>query len=132
MRNAHIFTIAEYAYMLYVYSFCDGSATAAVEVYCQLFPVFRIPDHRVFPRCSIHCVNVVRFPVLMFHLNEHINNMWRNRKIFLKWYSVTLLLACRDFLHVSVFREHVYGECCMMIACTHFTHSMCKMYTRGQ
>lgn len=85
-----------------------------------------------FPRCSIHCVNVVRFPVLMFHLNEHINNMWRNRKIFLKWYSVTLLLACRDFLHVSVFREHVYGECCMMIACTHFTHSMCKMYTRGQ
>jgi hypothetical protein len=31
-----------------------------------------------FPRCSIHCVNVVCFPVLMFHLNKHVNDMWRN------------------------------------------------------
>jgi hypothetical protein len=31
----HIFTIEENADMLYVYSFCDGSATAAaVEEYC--------------------------------------------------------------------------------------------------
>jgi hypothetical protein len=55
-------------------------------------------------------VNVVRFPVLMFHLNEHVN-MWRNRKTFLKWYSVVLLLAREDFLHASVvFHEHVYGR----------------------
>jgi len=27
----HIFTNAEYADMVYVYGFCDGSATAAVE-----------------------------------------------------------------------------------------------------
>jgi hypothetical protein len=87
-----------------------------------------------FPRCSIpsiHCVNVVRFPVLMFHLNEHVNNMWRNRKIFSNWYSVALLLAREDFLHVSVFHEYVYGEHCMMTACTHFTHSVCKFYAQG-
>ena len=44
----HIFTNAEYTAMLYVYSFCYGSATAAVEEYCQRFPMRRIPDHRLF------------------------------------------------------------------------------------
>jgi hypothetical protein len=34
----HIFTNAEYADMLYVYGFCDGSATAAVEEYRRWFP----------------------------------------------------------------------------------------------
>jgi hypothetical protein len=60
-----------------------------------------------FPRCSIHCMNVLCFPVLMFHLNEHVNNIWRNRKTFLKRYSIALLLPCEDFLHVSVFHKRV-------------------------
>jgi hypothetical protein len=43
-----IFTNAEYADMLYVYGFCDGSATAVVEE-CRLrFPVCRIPERGVF------------------------------------------------------------------------------------
>ena len=44
----HIFTNAEYADMMYVYGFCDGSATAAVEEYRRRFPMRRIPDLRVF------------------------------------------------------------------------------------
>jgi len=44
----HIFTNAEYVDMMYVYGFCDGSATAAVEEYRQWFPMRRIPDHSVF------------------------------------------------------------------------------------
>jgi hypothetical protein len=40
----HIFTNAEYADMLYVYGFCDGSATAAAEEYRRRFPMRRIPD----------------------------------------------------------------------------------------
>ena len=36
----------------------------------------RIPDRRVL-RCSIHCLNAVRFPVLMFHLNGLVNKTWR-------------------------------------------------------
>ena len=44
----HIFTNAEYADMMYVNGFCDGSATAAVEEYCRRFPMRRIPDRRVF------------------------------------------------------------------------------------
>ena len=99
---SHIFTNAKYADMLYVYGFCDGSAAAA---------------------------NVVRFLLLMFHLKEHVNNVWRNRKIFLKWNCVAILLAREDFLHVLVTYEHVYDEHCMKTACTHFTHSMWKIYT---
>jgi hypothetical protein len=33
--------------MLYVYGFCDGSDTAAVE-YRRWFPMRRFPDHMVF------------------------------------------------------------------------------------
>ena len=44
----HIFTNAEYADMMYVYGFCDGSATAAVEEYRRRYPMRRIPDRRVF------------------------------------------------------------------------------------
>jgi hypothetical protein len=124
----HIFTNAEYAAVLYVYGFCDGCATA-VE-YRRWFPRHRIPDRReCFPRCSIHCMNVARFPVLVFHLNKHVNDMWRDRKTFLKWYSVALLLTREDFLHVSVFYEHVYGQHCMMRACTNFIHSVCTKST---
>ena len=83
-----------------------------------------------FPRCSIHCLIVIRFPVLLFHLNEQVNNMCRNRKTVLKRYSVAPLLAGAD-LHVSVFHEHVYGEHCMKTACTHFTHTVCKVYNQG-
>ena len=39
---------AEYADMLYVYGFCDGSAKAAVEEYRRRFPMRRFPDRREF------------------------------------------------------------------------------------
>jgi hypothetical protein len=32
-KMPHVFTNVKYADMLYVYGFCDGSATAAVEEY---------------------------------------------------------------------------------------------------
>jgi len=45
---SHTFTNAEYADMVYVYGFCDGSATAAFEEYRRRFPMCRIPDRIVF------------------------------------------------------------------------------------
>jgi hypothetical protein len=51
---------AEYADMLYVYGFRNGSATATVDGFlCAEFWIIEC-----FPRCTIHCMNVVRFPVL--------------------------------------------------------------------
>jgi len=47
-KMPHIFTNAEYADMMYVHGFCDGSATGAVEEYRRLFPMRRIPERRVF------------------------------------------------------------------------------------
>ena len=46
----HIFSKDEYADMLYVYGFSDGSATADVEEYRRRFPRHRIPDRRVFSK----------------------------------------------------------------------------------
>jgi hypothetical protein len=46
----HMLTNAEYADMLYVYGFCDGSATAAVEEYRRRFPMRRIPDRKVLSK----------------------------------------------------------------------------------
>jgi hypothetical protein len=93
----HIFTNVEYADMMYVYGFCDGSATAALEEYRRRFPMRRIPDRRAFSKVFNTLRECGTLPVLMFHLNEHINNMWRNRTTFLKWHSVALLLAREDF-----------------------------------
>ena len=71
-KMPHIFTNAEYAAMLYIYCFCDCSANAAIEEYCQQFPMHRTPDREVFS-----------------------------------------------------------GEHCMKTACTHITHSRCKINTQG-
>jgi hypothetical protein len=49
-KMPHIYTNAEYADMLYVYGFCDGSATAAVEECRRRFPLCRIPDRRKFSK----------------------------------------------------------------------------------
>jgi len=43
----HIFTNAEYADMMFVYGFLDGSDTAAVEECRRRFPMHRIPDRSV-------------------------------------------------------------------------------------
>ena len=101
----HVFTNAEYA------DRCMFMASAMVvpllllknTVDGFLCAEFRIVE--CFTRCSIHCVNAVRFPVLMFHLNGYVNKTWTNRKTFLIWHSVTLLLVREDFKHVSVFHE---------------------------
>jgi hypothetical protein len=49
-KMPHIFTNAEYAAMLYFYGFCGRNATAAVQEYRQRFPMYRIPDRRVFSK----------------------------------------------------------------------------------
>jgi len=50
----HNFTNTAYADMMYVYGFCDGSTTAAVEEYRRRIPMRRIPDRRVFYKDTLH------------------------------------------------------------------------------
>ena len=128
-KITHIFTNAEFGDMMYVYGFCDGSATAAVE-YRQRFPMRRIPDRKVF-----YVFNTLRECGTL--PSAHVSSE-RARKQNMEEHENILDMAQRsptatleDFQHVSVFHEHVYGEHCMETACTHFNHSLCKIYTQG-
>jgi hypothetical protein len=44
LRMPFTFSNAEYADMVYVYGFCDGTAAAAVAEYHRWFPNCTIPD----------------------------------------------------------------------------------------
>ena len=44
----HVFTHAEYAYMVFVYRFCNGNALAACREYSLRVSNRRVPDSRVF------------------------------------------------------------------------------------
>ena len=73
----HVFTHAAYADSVYAYGYCDGSATAAVvknTVGDFVTAEFRFEES--FTNFSPHCVRVVHFPPLMFHLNVKVNKMW--------------------------------------------------------
>jgi hypothetical protein len=48
------FFYEEYADMHFVYGFCNGNTTAAVEEYRLRYPRRRIPDRRVFTRLHQH------------------------------------------------------------------------------
>jgi hypothetical protein len=90
----------------------------------------RIPDRRVLSKMFKTLREFGTRPRARV-ASERARQQVENRYTFLKWYSIALLLAREDFLHVSVFREHVYGQHCMKMACTHFTHSVRKIYTQG-
>jgi len=46
----HTFTHREYADMIFVYGFCNGSAMRAVDEYRQRFPNRRVPNRKVFQK----------------------------------------------------------------------------------
>jgi hypothetical protein len=105
-----IFSNAKYADMVYVYGFCDGNAAVAVAEYSRQFLNHRIPDKECLPRFSTHCVKVVHFLVLTFHLTVKFNEMWPKWKTFLSWYSTILVLVhkfpCVLLCHRQEYEEH--------------------------
>ena len=127
----HTFRNAEYADMMYVYGFCDGSATAAVEEYSRQFPMDRILDCRVFYMVFNTLRECSTLPSAHVSSERACKRNMGNRKTFLMWYSVVLQLSLEEFQHLSVFHEHMYGKNCMKTTCSHFTHSLCKIYTQG-
>ena len=61
--------------MMYVYGFCDGSATATVEEYRRRFPMRRIPDRRVFSQVFNtlrECGTLPRAPVASERARQHV------------------------------------------------------------
>ena len=124
----HIFTNAEYADMMYVYGFCDGSATAAFEEYRRRFPMDRIPDRREFHKVFNIMRESSKLPSVHVLSERARNQNMQEQEIFLD--MVALLLSREYIQHVSVFHEHMYCKHCMKMTCTNFTHSLCKIYTQ--
>jgi hypothetical protein len=112
LKMPHVFAHAAYADTVYVYDFCDESATAAAPVKntvdgCEIAE-FWIEE--CSPQFATHSVRLVHFPALMIHLNADLNKMWMKLKTFYRWQSVALLLAHEECLRVSVFHRQEYGE----------------------
>ena len=64
-----LLTHVEYRDMHYVYGYCDGNASAAVNEYRRRYPERRIPPKRVL---SSHCVTMVVFRALICILKERL------------------------------------------------------------
>jgi len=87
-------TFSQMPNKLICYKFTASAMTVSLLLLKNTVDGFLCAELRIvecFPRCSIRCVNVIPFPVPMFHRKGHVKNMWRNRKTLLKWYSVALL-----------------------------------------
>jgi len=117
--------------MMYVYGCCDGSATAAVEEYRRQFPMRRIPDHRMFYKVFNTLRECGTLP------SAHVSSEWARKQNMEKQENILDMVerspttSTRNLQHESVFHEGVYGEHCMKTVCTHFDHSLCKIYIQG-
>ena len=66
------FSYEEYADMHFVYGFCNGNTTAAVEEYGLRYPRRRIPDRRVFTRVNQHLREKASFPSVNRHAERQV------------------------------------------------------------
>ena len=81
--------------MLYVYGFCDGSATAAVEEYRPRFLMRRIPDRRVFSK--------------VFNTLRECDNVETN---FQRRFSINVWCGMIDdmFIGPVILNDHMTGQ----------------------
>jgi len=126
----HIFTNAEYDDMMYVYGFCYGSATAAVEEYRRRFPMRRIPDRRVFYKVFNTLRESGTLP------SDHVSserarkqNMEEQKNILDMVQRSPTTSKRRLSAPISVSRNRVWRTL-MKTACADFTQSLCKIYTQ--
>jgi len=88
---------------MYVYGFCDGSATAAVEEYRRRFPMRRIPDRRVFYKVCNTLRECGTHPSAHVSSERARKQTMEEEENILDMVQRSLLLAREDFQHVSVF-----------------------------
>ena len=67
------FSFEEYAYMIYVYGFCDGNSVLAVAEYQQRFPNRTIPNRRVFTGVYQALRDTSRFPGVLIAAERGVN-----------------------------------------------------------
>ena len=127
----HIFTNAEYAEMMYVYGFCDGSATAAVEEYRRRFPMPQIPNRRVFYKVFNTLRECSMLP------SAHVSSEGVRKQIREEQEDILYMVqrspttsTRRLSARIGVSRTRVWRTL-HEDGLYPFTHSLCKIYTQG-
>ena len=67
-----LFTHVEYCDMHYVYGYCDGNASDAVNEYRRRYPESRIPSKRVFTRVELSLRDNGCLPSFALHSEREI------------------------------------------------------------
>ena len=67
-----LFTHVEFCDMHYVYGYCDGNASAAVNEYRRRYPERRIPSKRVFTRVEQSLLDNGYLPSFALHSEREI------------------------------------------------------------
>ena len=70
-----LFSHVEYCDMHYVYGYCDGNASAAVNEYRRRYPEWRIPSKRVFTRVEQSLRDNGCLPSFALHSEREIVRM---------------------------------------------------------
>ena len=70
-----LFSHVEYCDMHYVYGYCDGNASAAVNKYRRRYPEREFHQNAYLPVFSRHCVTMVVFRALLCILKETVRTI---------------------------------------------------------
>ena len=108
-KTPHIVTNVEYAGVLYVCSFGDGSATAAAEEYRRGFPLRRIPNRGVFSKVFHTLRECDTLPSVRVSSEGAFKQITEEQENILDMYSVALLVAREDSTRLGVSRTRVWG-----------------------
>jgi len=80
------FSVAEYADMIYVYSFSDGNSVYAIAEYKQRFLNCGIPTQRVFTEFTRHCKIPIHFPAFALQPSVMLMKASMKKKALFRWY----------------------------------------------
>jgi len=105
-----VFSHVEYCDMHFVYGFCNGNASAAVEEYQRRFPDRRIPSRGVFTLLTRHCVILAVFPVLLCGLKRRWYERLTHERTFLRWFREVHVCPLIEWSLASVYHVCRCGE----------------------
>ena len=99
------FSFEKYAYMIYVYGFCDGNSVLAVAEYQQRFLNRRIPNRRVFTGVYQALRDTGRLPGVCIAAELVLMKVSMKKALFV-WYTA-VHVRTREELQDTACRGHV-------------------------
>jgi len=122
-----IFSVAEYADMIYVYGFCEGNSIHAVAKYQRRFPNRWIPTRRVFTRVYQTLRDPGTLPGVRIAAESDVNEGVDEEEGIVQRYRAVHVRVRIDLQNVFVFPTREFGENCFQKACIRTTCSVCNV-----